>query len=73
MSAPTLEAIADLFTELANDELAELIGGDLADVSPRELAEQFREACSVLDGLKVMAEAMIMGNLHRARGGQQAR
>lgn len=53
-------SLADLFLELADGELAEIIRGDLADVSPRELAEQLREAERVLAGLVVMGEALSM-------------
>jgi hypothetical protein len=72
VSAPTgLEPVADLFLELADDELAGYIRGDLADVSPRELAEQLREAERVLAGLVVMGEAlgmatyMVLADAHR--------
>jgi hypothetical protein len=60
VSAATQEPVVDLFLDLADDELAEIIRADIADVSPRELAEQLREACEVLEGLVVVGEALGM-------------
>jgi hypothetical protein len=60
VSTTTLGPVADLFVDLADDELREIIQADIADLSPRELADQLREACGVLEGMVVVAEAMSM-------------
>lgn len=54
------DSVADLFVDLADDELEGFIRDDLAALEPDDLAEQFREAVRVLSGLVVMGEALSM-------------
>ena len=57
------EPIAELFVGLADEEHAQGIRRDLVSVSAEELARQLRDACGVIEGFVVAAEAINMTTL----------
>ena len=57
------EPIAERFVDLVDEEHAQDIRGDLASVSAEELARQLRDACDVIEGFVVAAEAINMATL----------